>query len=75
MQLHYLDFISRPLHISVTAVPIIRSTILQLAVTGMIYVHTLDREMYGSNHFKSCPELMVFTSLWLSWNSNSTTVM
>jgi hypothetical protein len=39
----------------VPAVPIIRSTILQLAVTGTTYI-TLDREMYGNVHFKGCPE-------------------
>jgi hypothetical protein len=35
----------------VPAVPIIRSTILQLAVTGITYI-TLDREMYGNVHYK-----------------------
>jgi hypothetical protein len=39
----------------IPAVPIIRSTILQLAVTGITYI-TLDREMYGNVHFKGCPE-------------------
>jgi hypothetical protein len=34
----------------VPAVPIIRSTILQLAVTGMTYI-TLDGEMFGDVHF------------------------
>jgi hypothetical protein len=37
----------------VPAVPIIRITILQLADTG------LDREIYGSDHFKGCPEWAV----------------
>jgi hypothetical protein len=39
----------------VPAVPIIRSTILQLAVIGIAYI-TLDREIYGNVHFKGCPE-------------------
>jgi hypothetical protein len=38
----------------VPAVPFIRSTILQLAVTGITYI-TLDREMYGNVHFNCCP--------------------
>jgi hypothetical protein len=39
----------------VPAVPIIRSTILQLAVISTTYI-TLDDEMYGNVHFKGCPE-------------------
>jgi hypothetical protein len=39
----------------VPAIPFIRSTILQLTVTGITYI-TLDREMYGNDHFKGCPE-------------------
>jgi hypothetical protein len=35
----------------VPAVPIIRSTILQLAVTDITYI-TLEGEMYGNVHFK-----------------------
>jgi hypothetical protein len=34
----------------VPAVPIIRSTILQLAVIGITYI-VLDCEMYGIDHF------------------------
>jgi hypothetical protein len=37
----------------VPAVPIIRSTILQLTVTGITCI-TMDREVYGNVHFKSC---------------------
>jgi hypothetical protein len=39
----------------VPAVPIIRSTVLQLAFTGITYI-MFDREMYGNVHFKGCPE-------------------
>jgi hypothetical protein len=39
----------------VPAVPIIRSTILQLTVTGITYI-TLDCETYGNVHFKGIPE-------------------
>jgi hypothetical protein len=39
----------------VPAVPIIRSTVLQLAVTGITQI-TFDGEMYGNVHFKGCPE-------------------
>jgi hypothetical protein len=40
------------------SLPFIRSTILQLAVIGITYI-ALDREMYGSVHFKVCPEWVV----------------
>jgi hypothetical protein len=46
----------------VPAVPIIRSTILQSAFTGITYI-TLQGEMYGNVHFKGCPEWVVVTSL------------
>jgi hypothetical protein len=39
----------------VPALPIIRSTILQLTVIGITYI-TLDREAYGNVHFKCCTE-------------------
>jgi hypothetical protein len=35
----------------VPAVPIIRNTVPQLAITGITYIR-LDREMYGNVHFK-----------------------
>jgi hypothetical protein len=38
----------------VPAVPNIRSTILQLTVTGITYIK-LDREVYGNAYFKGCP--------------------
>jgi hypothetical protein len=39
----------------VPTVPIIGSTILQLAVTGITYI-MLGGEMYGNVHFKGFPE-------------------
>jgi hypothetical protein len=39
----------------VPALPIIRSTIVQLTLTGKTYI-TLDGEMYGNVHFKVVPE-------------------
>jgi hypothetical protein len=56
----------------VPAVPIIRSTILQLAVTGITYI-TLDREMYGNVHFKDCPDSGGW-SHHRGWFKNSTMV-
>jgi hypothetical protein len=46
-------------------VPIIRSSILQLADIGITYI-TLDREVYGNVHFNGCLEWMVVTSPWFS---------
>jgi hypothetical protein len=67
MHLYYLGFISRSLHVSGTCCT--HHQEYNTAVGSHWYnIYALDREMYGSVHFKGCPDWMVVTSLWLSWS-------
>jgi hypothetical protein len=62
MQLYYLGFISRSLHVSDTCC----SHHQEYDTAGGSHwdiINALDREIYGSVHVKGCPEWMVVTSL------------
>jgi hypothetical protein len=65
IQLYYLGFISRSLHVS----GIHYQEYNNAADSHWYNIYALDGEMYGSVYFKGCPEWVVVTSLWLSFNS------